>query len=406
MATHQTLRVGYVNVQGLSAEKWKQACWILESLFDFLFLAETWFVQRAVDECDRRLICMSTKPPKPSSGRYGGGIYLLGTASARSLLPTSPSCTVHSISLRAAGLTVSAVYLPPSMDPMSIDGILSDLSHSSVVLGDVNTRFPGVSAGRNHSMRPPDRVRLFAAFQQKQHFRLLEPTMDRKRGLPRKVRLARRLVVDHCFVAHSIAEASLMAFSNDSLGLTTDHDYTLGVTIGSTPKQTEADRNQAPRYAVSRLLKGDTKQAVRQAFAVESRRYETGFYRQERVDVLDAWLLGICQRVCQRELGYARTGTVQRRERPRQKSSTLVQDRQDTDASVRLYKLAKASSRENEPIQPSEDAAMRGETALDELDRMFATRYTAEHHPESISHAGPFHAGRLSSAMDGGRRGR
>lgn len=38
---NRRLRVGYMNIRGLSVEKWDRACALLNSLLDFLFLAET-----------------------------------------------------------------------------------------------------------------------------------------------------------------------------------------------------------------------------------------------------------------------------------------------------------------------------------------------------------------------------
>lgn len=37
-------RIGYVNVQGLTKPTWDACQKLLASRFDFLFLAETWFV--------------------------------------------------------------------------------------------------------------------------------------------------------------------------------------------------------------------------------------------------------------------------------------------------------------------------------------------------------------------------
>lgn len=154
----------------------------------------------------------------------------------------------------------------------------------------------------------------------------------------------------------------------------------MGVFIGSSQKHVDTEPKQALRYAISRLAQESTRRAVQRAFTEECRGQQRAFYRHERVDVLDAWLLGLCHRVCHNELGYAATGFTQRRghRRRRPESSTLLQDRQHADASIRLYKLANATSEQNAPILPSEDAATRGETALDELREMFARRYTAE----------------------------
>lgn len=129
------MRIGYVNVQGLGSGKWERVCGLLESCFDYLFLAETWFVDKTMDVRDHRLIAMSTKPPKGNAGRYRGGIYLLGTAYARGLLDKTPRVTEHSVTLEMKGRRVSGVYLPPSMDAVEVAAVLTDVSLSAVVMG-------------------------------------------------------------------------------------------------------------------------------------------------------------------------------------------------------------------------------------------------------------------------------
>lgn len=83
----RSLRIGYVNVNGLDQLKWVSCLRILHVSFDFLFLAETWFVGHTKYVCDRRLLS-STPLPSPSlqCTRNGGGLYLLASASARDRL--------------------------------------------------------------------------------------------------------------------------------------------------------------------------------------------------------------------------------------------------------------------------------------------------------------------------------
>ena len=60
--------------------------------FDFLFLAETWFVGHVKYVRDRRFVS-STPLPSPSlqRTRNGGGLYLLASASARGTARTASS---------------------------------------------------------------------------------------------------------------------------------------------------------------------------------------------------------------------------------------------------------------------------------------------------------------------------
>ena len=65
---------------------------------------------------DRRLVASTPFPLIPLvKGRRGGGIYLLATESARSIIVGEPQVTDSTIRFEAAGMTIVAVYLPPAL---------------------------------------------------------------------------------------------------------------------------------------------------------------------------------------------------------------------------------------------------------------------------------------------------
>lgn len=72
----------------------------------------------------------------------------------------------YTISFRALGLTVSGIYLPPSLEKDTVHDILDGLSASDVVLGDINTRFKNISTQNlKLAVGPPERLDEFARFQ-------------------------------------------------------------------------------------------------------------------------------------------------------------------------------------------------------------------------------------------------
>ena len=80
-----SIRVGYVNVQGLSGPKWQACLRLLADRFDYLLLAETWFVEYDRYSQDRRFLAASIRGTKSTRGsRENGGIYLLGNQRAAS----------------------------------------------------------------------------------------------------------------------------------------------------------------------------------------------------------------------------------------------------------------------------------------------------------------------------------
>src|SRR5438270_4917374 len=110
------LRIGYINVRGLSPLKWEACCRLVDTVYDFLFVAETWFVDHKTYTRDRRFIFSTPKPPcSGKTGRVSGGVYLLGTRRARSIVTCTPKTTTFSITFTlSSGLSISGVYFPPS----------------------------------------------------------------------------------------------------------------------------------------------------------------------------------------------------------------------------------------------------------------------------------------------------
>lgn len=386
-STRPPLRVGYVNVRGLSEEKWERACSLLGHAFDFLFLAETWFVERGMDTRDRRLICTSTKPAKPIRGRHTGGIYLIGTAAARAMTSPDPVVSEHSVSVTINGMILSGVYFPPSMTVDTMGTILRNLSTSSVIVGDLNTRFRGVRRSGKQPVGPPERLRAFASFQRVYGFRLLEPTLRRPRDVPRRIKLTDCLGVDHCFVARSVLEAEMAAFTTKSVQIDTDHPYAIGVYIGAGETQETQGVEQAPRYAIGRLANELVRKDVHRLFGEEAARPALRMGFDGRVDALDGLLLGMCQRVCERAL--PKSASVVKR--PRHKSHGTLHARQDMDASIRLFKLAKTSSAENGPVRLSTTAVASGQSAMEEITASFEQRFCATQpwKPDWLERHGP-----------------
>ena len=108
----RSLRIGYVNVNGLDQLKWESCLRLLHTSFDFLFLAETWFVGHAKYLRDRRFVSSTpSPPPSHQRTRNGGGLYLLATASARGRLLGDVKATTSTITFNIDSLCVSRIYL-------------------------------------------------------------------------------------------------------------------------------------------------------------------------------------------------------------------------------------------------------------------------------------------------------
>lgn len=366
--------MGYVNVQGLSSDAWEAACSLLNHSLDYLFLAETWYVDHHRYRRDRRLIASTDLPPPqaPRVGRPGGGIYLLGTHGARGRLRSPPIVTERAITMVVDGQTISGVYFAPSLPAPEIHRILESLPNPTIILGDINTRFHDAEV-QSGKMGPPDRVAVFSRFCEARSLVHGRPMMD---GAPSKILLEPRLTVDHTFLGPGARKSRLRLLNNRSINLRTDHRYTIHLTIPTT-NPTKPAVLVLPRYQNGRLVQGTIQEQVKTAFAREMGEIQT--LRRGHLDEMNAKLVRICQRVAEQVLGRVggekrKTGRGEKRKTGRGEGM-MDGEEQTMEASVRLYKRAVASSKENEVIQATSTARAVGKDAMTEVYEVLKARY-------------------------------
>ena len=247
------LRCGYVNVQGLNEWKWKKAMACLGHGLDLLFLAETWFVKHEKWSRDRRFITASDDPrDNKDCGRRGNkGLYLVGTAKARARIQGVPIVTADSITVCLEREVVTGVYFPPSMEAEGVKRQLKSLRTSTIVIGDINTRFR-LGAFQSGDPGPQDRLDVVEQHLQCTGWRQLSPGDYGKRARgPAGIQLLEKLTVDHCFVHPDVYRPSIALWATASLELKTDHDYLLCLIVGMTKGKgaaQESQRQQLPRY--------------------------------------------------------------------------------------------------------------------------------------------------------------
>jgi hypothetical protein len=364
-------RVGYVNINGLADDKWECLTKLLHSTFDFLFLAETWYVGHRRRVRDRRLVASTPFPLAPlAKGRRGGGIYLLATESARSMIVGDPQVTDLTIRLEVAGMSIAAVYLPPALSAHEVQSTLDSLTGTSIILGDVNARFPWLTS-QSGSPGPPDRVAAFRSFTRMGGYTALQPG-ERHVGLPKAI-VEQNLTVDHCFVRAIDSSAQLTLLNNTSLGLRTDHKYTMHLRISTGQGCCgEAEPSHTSRYRIGLLTQQQTKMDVCSRFDVEMKNHPT-VEDTDDPDRLHAILVHILQSVCDKVLGR-RPDRLARRKPPPGPSPRSP----DAAVSVLLYKSAASDSRENGVVMPSPEGRRRGMDARTEIAAALSKRYTTE----------------------------
>lgn len=373
-----SLRVGYVNVQGLSSDNWESACSLLGNTFDYLFLAETWYVHHKTHLRDRRLIASTPhRTDKYRAGRPSGGIYLIGTSDARSRIKEDPTVSDETITFVVGKQTISGVYFAPSMSVRALERSLNSVKDSTVILGDINTRFPNRDY-QSGQAGPPERVVLFSSFLQSSRLQHFKPSAGQ---LVAGARLEQLLTVDHCFVKRATDGTRLYLVNNSSIHIKTDHRYTLYLTLcNSTDNRDTTMSAEMPRYQISRLSDPDVQKSINQQCEAYIKDSPVLFDMQD-IDKINATLVKICQEVCRSTLGIKKMqpnhANPKNRLKPKPKPKHNPADEQSAEASIRLYKQTAVFSKENGVIVPTESARLRGVDAVTENYQILRDRYTS-----------------------------
>jgi hypothetical protein len=345
------LRIGYVNVRGLSRDSWEACHRLLNHTFDYLFVAETWFVNHQIYCRDRRLIASTPPSPKTLQGRRRGGIYLLGSHHARSMVDHIET-TEFSITFRRGKRVVTGVYFPPTtLEIGDLAQLLQRIRYSTVILGDINTRFrdPEHQSGEPG---PPERILIFNRFLSTTAYRHLKPE-----------RSSLKLTTDHCFVQHD-QTGRLQLLDNIAQKMDTDHKYTLSLTLGTDSKGLAVE--EIKRFRVHRIVRPD----MREKMGVLVEGQMSPFDKEDGVDIMNTKLVRLCQWIQERTIGLA---DAMRNHRVPQRSH--VAREQTFRASIRLYKQATQGSKENEVIFPTPEAQSQGRDAASEILGIFKQRW-------------------------------
>ena len=148
-----SLTIGYLNVEGLRAEKHQACCSLIDAgLFDILFLSETWF-PKSFNYMSHPYSFVHTPHGKViEKSRPGGGILAMVSTDLKPHI-NSHLTTPHGILLDVDGIKLLAVYLAPSLSSDDIERSLAGFGYYDALFGDLNVRFRNHSRSRNLSTR-------------------------------------------------------------------------------------------------------------------------------------------------------------------------------------------------------------------------------------------------------------
>ena len=133
------LRVEYVNAHGLCSVKLATALGHLSHNM-IMFVSETWHIHDAKMRSLPGVMAISPELYRNPLSRGKGGLALFAHESVASRLQIVSSGE-HHLSATIDGLSISGVYLPPSMDSSTAKATLEALPESTdLILGDLNVR--------------------------------------------------------------------------------------------------------------------------------------------------------------------------------------------------------------------------------------------------------------------------
>ena len=137
------------------------------------------------------------------------------------------------------------------------------------------------------------------------------------------------------------------------MGINTDHKYTLDVTLGSgQPDPRRPDSSiQIKRFRIRQLAEPEQQQLLCDRINASNR----PFLASEDLEDINAKLVEFCQRVQEQTIGQAISQPGQGLQ-----SVTPSPRQQTIQASIRLYKHASQSSKENDIIFPTPEAISKG----------------------------------------------
>lgn len=369
------MRIGYVNVQGLSKTKGEAVKMLLGKEFDYLFIAETWYVDHPRWLRDRQLVAATVPPPKDHArdlpGRCHGGIYLLATAKARGEIRGEPIVTKSSLSFQRGKQRFTGVYFPPSLPPDELQAILQGLKPSTVVLGDINTRFAHCphQAG---APGPPPRLQVISHWGQTQRYDRLLPDSN---GTPQI-----QLTTDHAFARAGEGEQwSLTLLPRETLKIKTDHMYALQV-VGKEMTPPIKLQSLPPRYRTARLQDPEVQRQIIADVSNQLQHRRDFFRAADRIEAINHRLIELLQNMCRKHVGL-----VQFAGKKADHSQTQGPEEPTMDRSIKLFKAAVTASQENGVVLPTPEAAAQGMSAVRENERIFRTRFADPDRPVRVA---------------------
>ena len=157
----KSIRIVYLNVRGLTDHKLN----VLKDSMDgntIMFLSETWYINMDKRKQDPLIVtCTSTSKVNIPGRRQDHGMIMMALPCMNSRIKIL-NIREFLIHVTVNGISIAAVYLPPSMSVKNIQSELSCIQSVNILIGDVNARYG--SLNNDTASGPVDRVNSIATF--------------------------------------------------------------------------------------------------------------------------------------------------------------------------------------------------------------------------------------------------
>jgi len=372
------LRIGYFNVEGLSREKHRICCGLIEAgFFDVLFLSETWFIKYSYMSHPYSFVqTVNEKPVSNSRGREG--VLAMLNSRARSLV-RSYRVLPKSLWIDFGVVKVLATYLPPSMSEQDVRSCIADFPPYDLLLGDLNVRFKGITA---KSPSPLSRQNLWIEHMCSRAASFLRPTdapfvLDadiRSPSLPQlhpgeALTTLHKCELDHAIHSSSAPPCELTLLGSRQFDLKSAHDYMMRCSI-SFPMPLETDCDARPgleRFHLEILEDEEILRHLRECWTATD--LETD-WDVRNVDDYDSRLVRAVTFVADNVLG--RYDVLARKRSLDVVASKYIHAQTSTLAAIRLFKRKQRSNSGNARLESRSSESTPMEECIDKYLGLFS----------------------------------
>jgi len=388
---HQLMyHIGHMNANSLYGRKFAQGIRLLETSFDFLFIAEHWYQHHDSRLSHPLVHCSTTLPPRPPNSLlcacHHCGIYLLVKPHLRSIIQHTTLST-YSIIVSLPGFPFAGIYYPPfSLSEQTLQTNLNQIGPLDLLLGDKNTKFQHNTplSRRGPASNPSPPASLFQTWAVNTNIVHIHDPSEYATS---------HTIPDHVFAAiQHQPNIALSLVSTQSLSFQTHYRFLLHVKFDhpasssrlSAPQVAPASSTQTgpTLFHVQRLRKDTIAKKYRQNWESMETLF-TSFKGSERFDVnmLDSILCVVVQAIAESTLGIYKPQESRRKEdtAAKQLSAEL-----DMSASIQLLKRAQRASAVAQQMVSSTGQSTPMEECIEHYSKMFNSSASA-----SIPSAGP-----------------